>query len=346
MTAAPASTAAGVESAEAANELYERYHDRIYAFCMSRTRNPTDAEDATQTAFMHALNGLRRGVVPQFELTWLLKIAENVCHSMHRRAYRRYERDELPVDLVSRQDDIGSVTERFDALCVALESLPDNQRRAMLLREWRGLSYNEIADELEVSHAAVETMLFRARRSLVKELGSLAAFPFPAIGRFAQWIAGPAGAKAAAVAVVTIGTATAVVSSAPAEAPLPARAEAAPVTTPAVTHAVRVATTPGIRAPGAPTSTPVEPGLAAEEPTVSTPPSGPHVEPSASDPTLAVEPPIAPPTALPLPSAPVDPNEVTAPVVELTDEIEQALPVDLAPLVPQLPPLVSKLPLP
>ena len=114
---------------------------------------------------MHALNGLRRGVAPQFELTWLLKIAENVCHSMHRRAYRRYERDELPIDLASRQDDLGSVTERFDALCVALESLPDNQRRAMLLREWRGLSYNEIADELEVSHAAVETMLFRARRS-------------------------------------------------------------------------------------------------------------------------------------------------------------------------------------
>jgi RNA polymerase sigma factor (sigma-70 family) len=348
VTASPASTAAGAESAEAANELYERYHDRIYAFCMSRTRNPTDAEDATQTAFMHALNGLRRGVVPRFELTWLLKIAENVCHSMHRRAYRRYERDELPIDLASRQDDLGSVTERFDALCVALELLPDNQRRAMLLREWRGLSYNEIADELEVSHAAVETMLFRARRSLVKQLGSLTAFPFPAMGRFAQWIAGPAGAKAAAVALVTIGTATAVVSSAPSEAPLPARAEPASVTT--VTRAVRVATTPGIRAPGAPTSTPVEPGLgAAEEPTVSTPPSGPHVEPSASEPTLAVEPPIAPPPVLPLPSAPVDPTEVIAPVVELTDEVEQALPVDLPPLVPQLPqvpPLVPTLPLP
>ncbi len=338
MTAAPVSTAAGVESTEAANELFERYHDRIYAFCLSRTRNPTDAEDATQTAFMHALNGLRRGVVPQFELTWLLKIAENVCHSMHRRAYRRYERNELPDDLASRQDDIASVTERFDALCVALESLPDNQRRAMLLREWRGLSYNEIADELKVSHAAVETMLFRARRSLVKQLGSLAAFPFPALGRFAQWVAGPAGAKAAAVAVITIGTATAVVSSAPAEAPLPPRTKPAPVTAPAVTHAVRLATTPGVRAPGPSTVTPVEPSVApaAEEPTVSAPPLGPHVEPPASEPTVAVAPP-TPPTVLPLPTTPVDPTEVVAPIVELTDEVEEALPVDLPPLVPQLP---------
>jgi RNA polymerase sigma-70 factor (ECF subfamily) len=347
VTAAPVSTAARTESAEAANELYERYHDRIYAFCMSRTRNPTDAEDATQTAFVHALNGLRRGVVPEFELTWLLKIAENVCHSMHRRAYRRYELDELPVELASRQEDLGSVTERFDALCVALESLPDNQRRAMLLREWRGLSYNEIADELAVSHAAVETMLFRARRSLVKQLGSLAAFPFPAIGRFAQWIAGPAGAKAAAVAAVTIGTATVVVSSAPAEAPLPLppQARPEPISTPAVTQSVKFATTPGVRAPGVPTSTPVQPGVsaAAHEPPVSAPPIGPHVEPSASEPTVAVavEPPTVPsptlPTVLPLPTAPIDPTEVVAPVVELTDDVEQTLPVDLPPLVPKLP---------
>jgi RNA polymerase sigma-70 factor, ECF subfamily len=352
VTAAPVSVDGGVESAEAANELYERYHDRIYAFCMSRTRNPTDAEDATQTSFMHALNGLRRGVVPEFELTWLLKIAENVCHSMHRRAYRRYERDELPVDLVSRQDDLGSVTERFDALCVALESLPDTQRRAMLLREWRGLSYNEIADELEVSHAAVETMLFRARRSLVKQLGSLGAFPFPAIGRLLQWLAGPAGAKAAAVAVVTIATATAVVSSAPAEAPLQARAErpsAVPVTTQDATRATRVDTTPGVRAPGTPTSTPVEPGTGpvAEEPSAPATPVEPGLEPPASEPTVAVgvEPPPVPtlpsvlplPSALPLPAVP-DPTEVVAPVVELTNEVvEQTLPVELPPLVPKLP---------
>lgn len=341
MTAAPVSTAARTESAEAANELFERYHDRIYAFCLSRTRNPTDAEDATQTAFMHALNGLRRGVVPQFELTWLLRIAENVCHSMHRRAYRRYERDELPIDLANGQEDVASVNERFDALCVALESLPDNQRRAMLLREWRGLSYNEIADELSVSHAAVETMLFRARRSLVKQLGSLAAFPFPAIGRFAQWIAGPAGAKAAAVAMVTIGTATAVVSSAPAEAPLPVRVEPDRVAVPSVNRAPRVATTPAVRTPGLPTSTPALPGV--EAPAAEPPPvAEPRVEPSPTESALAVADkptPAAPtPIVLPLPAAPVDPTEIVASVVELVNEVEQALPVALPPLVQLFPP--------
>ena len=217
---------------------------------MSRTRNPTDAEDATQTAFMHALNGLRRGVVPQFELTWLLKIAENVCHSMHRRAYRRYERDELPVDLASRQDDLGphrtlrrtlrrarvapgQPAPGDAAARVAWALVQRNRRRA------RGLARCRRNDALPCTPIARQAA--RVARSV----------PVPALGRFAQWIAGPAGAKAAAVAVVTIGTATAVVSSAPAEAPLLARAESAPVTTPAVTHAVRVATTPGVRAPGA-----------------------------------------------------------------------------------------------
>jgi RNA polymerase sigma factor (sigma-70 family) len=45
------------------------------------------------------------------------------------------------------------------------------QRQALLLREWRGFSYREIAEELGLSQAAVETLLFRARRSLAEVLG-------------------------------------------------------------------------------------------------------------------------------------------------------------------------------
>ena len=51
-----------------------------------------------------------------------------------------------------------------------LEQMPESQRRAILLREWQGLSYREIAEELELSQAAVETLIFRARRSLAQGL--------------------------------------------------------------------------------------------------------------------------------------------------------------------------------
>jgi RNA polymerase sigma-70 factor (ECF subfamily) len=56
--------------------------------------------------------------------------------------------------------------EQLDALREALATLPERQRRAILLREWQGLSYAEVADELRLTVAAVETLLYRARRSL------------------------------------------------------------------------------------------------------------------------------------------------------------------------------------
>jgi RNA polymerase sigma factor (sigma-70 family) len=351
VSAAPV-PASGIESADAASDLFGRYHDRVYAFCMSRTRNPTDPEDATQTAYMYALNGLRRGVVPRFELTWLLRIAENVCHSMHRRAYRRYERDELSPDAMSGQDDTALVTEHFETLCLALESLPDKQRRAILLREWRGLSYSEIADELDVSHAAVETMLFRARRALGKQFGPLVLLPFPSIGRFMRWIAGPGSVKAAAVTAVTIGAATGVVSSTLIE--LVQRAQAAP-TRPASTLTFRHETraTPvrqaTHRASAQPVRAPVAaPGApAAEPPRVAADGQGPSTPAAPIEPR--VESPIPAPVAevvdipIPLPPVvvPVDPAETLAPVTELTnpltDEREQVLEIELPPLVPELP---------
>ena len=52
----------------------------------------------------------------------------------------------------------------------ALMSLPERQRRAILLREWQGLSHGEIAERLEISHSAAETLIFRARRSLADAL--------------------------------------------------------------------------------------------------------------------------------------------------------------------------------
>jgi hypothetical protein len=51
-----------------------------------------------------------------------------------------------------------------------LEEMPENQRRAILLREWQGLTYREISDELGLSQAAVETLIFRARRALAQGL--------------------------------------------------------------------------------------------------------------------------------------------------------------------------------
>jgi RNA polymerase sigma factor (sigma-70 family) len=153
-------------------DLYERYERQIFAYCLHQLGNREEAEDATQTTFMNAFRGLQRGVVPELESAWLYKIAANVVLTRRRSTYRR-RRVETPGDLDALQDVLPTPQRDNDELIRlpdALRELPDQQRRALLLREWQGLSYREIADELELSQSAVETLLFRARRSLAAGL--------------------------------------------------------------------------------------------------------------------------------------------------------------------------------
>src|SRR5436305_7598157 len=154
-------------SATAAADLYERYSGQIYGFCLHQLRSREEAEDAVQTTFMNAFRGLQRGIVPELESAWLFKIAHNVCLSRRRSAWRR-GRIEAPNNLEVLQEVVPArerIGDELMRLQDVLEEMPENQRRAILLREWQGLTYREIADELELSQSAVETLIFRARRA-------------------------------------------------------------------------------------------------------------------------------------------------------------------------------------
>jgi len=158
--------------ADLTRELYERYARQIYSYCLHQLGNREEAEDATQSTFLNAFRGLQRGVDPEFASAWLYKIAQNVCLTRQRSSSRR-RRVETPGDLEAMQDYVPAHQADSDELIhlpEALESMPEQQRRALLLREWQGLTYKEIAEELDVSQAAVETLLFRARRTLANGL--------------------------------------------------------------------------------------------------------------------------------------------------------------------------------
>jgi RNA polymerase sigma factor (sigma-70 family) len=152
--------------------LYERHSAKILSYCLHQLGSREEAEDAVQTTFMNAFRALGRGVVPEAESAWLFKIAENVCLSRRRSSWRR-GRIESPSDFDVIEEIVPGPSRQRDELIGiedALASMPEQQRRAILLREWQGLSYREIADELEVSQSAVETLIFRARRSLANGL--------------------------------------------------------------------------------------------------------------------------------------------------------------------------------
>jgi RNA polymerase sigma factor (sigma-70 family) len=162
----------GAPGAAAAGDLYERYSAQIFGYCMHQLGSREEAEDAVQTTFMNAFRGLQRGVVPELESAWLFKIAHNVCLSRRRSSWRRGKVEapnnfEVLQEIVPGREQIADELIRLQDV---LGEMPENQRRAILLREWQGLSYREISVELGLSQAAVETLIFRARRALAQGL--------------------------------------------------------------------------------------------------------------------------------------------------------------------------------
>jgi RNA polymerase sigma-70 factor (ECF subfamily) len=153
--------------------LYKKHVGDVYRYALAVMRNPTDAEDVTQTTFLNAYRSyVEKGNRPEKPQNWLIAIAHNVCRQRFRQSARR------PAE-VSFEDDIADTVPDDDAptgddIRRALSHLAFNQRAALVMRELEGRSYSEIAEILEVSTSAVETLIFRARRALREQLeGSL-----------------------------------------------------------------------------------------------------------------------------------------------------------------------------
>jgi len=160
-------------SGVAAAHLYERYGNQIYRYCLGRLRDREDAADAAQNTFLRVHLALEKGVVPRYEASWLYKIAHNVCLSWIESSGRR-ALVETPRDLDSLDEAVlagpASEHEAVEDLAEALAALPHNLRQAILLREWQGLSYTEIAVAMDTTVPAIETLIVRARRQMAATL--------------------------------------------------------------------------------------------------------------------------------------------------------------------------------
>lgn len=195
----------------------------VHAVCRLNLRDRLDAEDATQQTFLSAYRSLLSGGTPSNPPAWLAAIARNECSNVRRRRV-----DTLPIGDSEGAEalDVSGVVEQreeIEALVSVLSELPPSQRDAVVLREFYGLSYAEVAAVLGVSGPAVESLLFKGRRHLQQKLGSMRAASalvlpdtirdalgqaLPGFGGGAAAAAGakvvafPAAAKVAAVAVV------------------------------------------------------------------------------------------------------------------------------------------------
>ena len=169
-----ASSAVRLEPAasDAAERLFQQHSGWIYGYCLRHLRSPEEAEDALQATYLNACRSLKGGFVPRADSAWLLRVAHNVCITRLRSSGRRARLEWVQDSEVLEQTVAAPErsTEELIGLPEALATLPEQQRRAILLREWQGLSYREVADELGLTQSAVETLIFRARRSLAAAL--------------------------------------------------------------------------------------------------------------------------------------------------------------------------------
>ena len=220
----------GAPQRDATLALWERYHASVYRYALSQVRSPQDAEDATQNTFLRAFAALQRGVVPENEAAWLFKIAHNVCVSS-KLAWLRRRRVETPRDLDALPVEPSAPELHRDELVGlddALAVMPPRMREAFLLREWQGLSYDEIAARLDTSRSAVESLIFRSRRMLAAQLESplqrvrqaLGLGPLLGVLR-GLFGGGSLAVKAGALAVVVAAGAGATIAVQPSHRPAP-----------------------------------------------------------------------------------------------------------------------------
>jgi RNA polymerase sigma factor (sigma-70 family) len=159
---------AGEGDARAFTELYERYHQRLYRYCLSILRDDADAQDALQSTFERALGALQRGQRNAPLRPWLFRIAHNEAITAIRRRSPDQRLEPHGVTHAHSAEHVAGERDRLATLVADLAQLPDRSRSALVMRELQGLSHEDIAIALQTSVGAAKQAIFEARRGLAE----------------------------------------------------------------------------------------------------------------------------------------------------------------------------------
>ena len=153
--------------------IFDHFHESIYRFIASRVHRPSDAEDLTQHVFVKALEAL-----PRYESRgipfggWLFRLARNAVID-----FVRTRHDHADLEAVAEQaqvkaslDEMVIVRQELDAVEAALATLTDEQREAIALRFFSGLSAREAAEAMGKQEGTVRGLQFRAIAALRRQL--------------------------------------------------------------------------------------------------------------------------------------------------------------------------------
>ena len=164
---------AGDQAAFAA--IFTRYERRIYSFIYRMLGDPDDAYDLTQDTFLKAYRALGKTDDELNVNAWLHRIASNACMDLLRRRQRvrwlpwetaKHDRPSARAEDDPERTLLGGETQT--AVQRVLAAMSPRNRQAMILREYEGLSCEDIGEVMGVSRSAVKSMLFRGREEFRK----------------------------------------------------------------------------------------------------------------------------------------------------------------------------------
>jgi RNA polymerase sigma-70 factor (ECF subfamily) len=162
---------------DAFTEIVDSYHSRCLRFARSMLRNPDDAEDVVQDAFVRLYRALPRYEERQRFEPWLFQILGNCCRSantVHNRESARTTDDELALDRIVSSDDAARRAEMGWSVAVrrALAEVPEHNREIFLLHHIEEFSYDEIERMTGVKQSALKMRVKRAAEALRTRLSS------------------------------------------------------------------------------------------------------------------------------------------------------------------------------
>lgn len=171
-------------SREAYNSLVDMYSEKIFNFALNILQNTEDAEDITQETFVTIYQSVSQFKGDSKLSTWIYTIALNKCRE-HLRKKSRKKRFAFftTIDKIDNESPFERAhfmhpgielenQERASILFEAINALPENQRMAFSLHKLENVPYEEIATIMNTSLSSVESLIFRARKTLKTTLSS------------------------------------------------------------------------------------------------------------------------------------------------------------------------------
>ena len=175
--------------ASAFDEMVSRHWNHIYNMVHNLLRNQQDAEEVTQDAFIRAHRGLANFRGDSAFSTWLYQIATNLARNRYWYWWRRKRHhtasldqplntgtdttlSEIIADTTAAPDDTAVSQEFVNQIARGMEKLNAKHREILIMRNVKNLSYEEIAEVLDISVGTVKSRIARARENLRAKMGA------------------------------------------------------------------------------------------------------------------------------------------------------------------------------